>query len=46
LLVSILLTQVFAFYDLQLVALSELVFNIALLTALNHIINLEKATTS
>ena len=46
LLVSILLTQVFAFYDLQLVALSELVFNIALLIAINHIISLEKAAIS
>jgi len=41
LLISIFLTQVFAFYDLQLVALAGLASNIALLIALNYIISLE-----
>lgn len=43
LLISIFLTQVFAFYDLQLVALTELALNIVILVALDHIIGLEKA---
>lgn len=46
LLISIFLTQVFAFYDLQLIALSEFAFNIALLIALNHLVSLEKTDIS
>lgn len=42
LLISIFLTQFFAFYDQQLLALGELVPNVALLTALNYTISLEK----
>jgi len=45
LLISIFLTQVFAFYDLQLVALAELTLNIVILVALDHIISLEKANS-
>lgn len=46
LLISIFLTQVFAFYDLQLVALTELALNVIILVALDHVISLEKARVS
>lgn len=46
LLISIFLTQVFAFYDLQLVALTELALNVIILVALDHVISLEKASVS